>query len=135
LTFLSTELSYFLLSFFVEVGLCSPLTKGKNPSRFRKNKIPFSLRAEFGLSFGMNGQQPTTWRLFRRSSVKIAAPSQLSPNCYKHPMGWMYSPAPITPAFLRLDLLWDPLRADPRFQELCQDKLDKSIAVQKAATR
>jgi TolB-like protein/Tfp pilus assembly protein PilF len=42
---------------------------------------------------------------------------------------------PVTPALLRLDPIWDPLRADPRFQELCQDKLDKSIAVQKAATR
>ena len=29
------------LIFFVGVGLCSPLTKGKNPNRFRKNKIPF----------------------------------------------------------------------------------------------
>ncbi len=47
----------------------------------------------------------------------------------------LYRPMPITPALLRLDPLWDPLRADPRFQELCQDKLDKSIPVQKAATR
>jgi TolB-like protein/predicted Zn-dependent protease len=43
--------------------------------------------------------------------------------------------AHVTPALLRLDPIWDPLRGDPRFKELCQDKLDKSIAVQKAATR
>ena len=36
---------------------------------------------------------------------------------------------PITPALLRLDPLWDPLRADPAFQKLCEDKLDKRIAV------
>ena len=36
--------------------------------------------------------------------------------------GWLYSPAPITPAFLRLDPLWDPLRADPAFQKLCEEK-------------
>ena len=36
---------------------------------------------------------------------------------------------PITPALLRLDPLWDPLRADPAFQKLCEEKLDKSIAV------
>jgi serine/threonine protein kinase/Flp pilus assembly protein TadD len=33
-----------------------------------------------------------------------------------------YGPAPLTPALLRLDPLWDPLRADPAFQELCADK-------------
>src|SRR5438874_9675293 len=36
--------------------------------------------------------------------------------------GWLYSPAPITPALLRLDPLWDPLRADPSFQKLCEEK-------------
>jgi TolB-like protein/Flp pilus assembly protein TadD len=36
--------------------------------------------------------------------------------------GWLYSPAPITPALLRLDPLWDPLRADPAFQRLCEEK-------------
>jgi serine/threonine protein kinase/Tfp pilus assembly protein PilF len=29
---------------------------------------------------------------------------------------------PITPALLRLDPLWDPLRADPTFQKLCEEK-------------
>jgi tetratricopeptide (TPR) repeat protein len=29
---------------------------------------------------------------------------------------------PITPALLRLDPMFDPLRGDPRFQELCKDK-------------
>jgi len=29
---------------------------------------------------------------------------------------------PITPALLRLDPTWDPLRSDPAFQKLCEDK-------------
>jgi TolB-like protein/Flp pilus assembly protein TadD len=36
--------------------------------------------------------------------------------------GWLYTPAPITPALLRLDPLWDPLRGDPAFQKLCEEK-------------
>jgi TolB-like protein/predicted Ser/Thr protein kinase/Tfp pilus assembly protein PilF len=35
--------------------------------------------------------------------------------------GWIH-PAPITPALLRLDPVWDPLRTDPRFQKLCEQK-------------
>jgi hypothetical protein len=33
-----------------------------------------------------------------------------------------YGPTPITPALLRLDPLWDPLRSDTAFQKLCQEK-------------
>jgi serine/threonine-protein kinase len=36
--------------------------------------------------------------------------------------GGFYGPTPVTPALLRLDALWDPLRADPRFQKLCEEK-------------
>jgi tetratricopeptide (TPR) repeat protein len=34
---------------------------------------------------------------------------------------WLYIGA-VTAALLRLDPLWDPLRSDPAFQELCQEK-------------
>jgi serine/threonine protein kinase/Tfp pilus assembly protein PilF len=36
--------------------------------------------------------------------------------------GAMAEITPITPALLRLDPMFDPLRGDPRFQELCKDK-------------
>jgi TolB-like protein/Tfp pilus assembly protein PilF len=35
----------------------------------------------------------------------------------------LYGPSPLTSAFLRLDPLWDSLRTDPAFQELCDEKL------------
>jgi hypothetical protein len=34
----------------------------------------------------------------------------------------IYGAAPVTPALLRLDPFWDPLRADPAFQKLCEEK-------------
>jgi serine/threonine protein kinase/Tfp pilus assembly protein PilF len=34
----------------------------------------------------------------------------------------IYGQAPITPTLLRLDPIWDPLRADPAFQKLCEEK-------------
>ena len=36
--------------------------------------------------------------------------------------GFLYTPTPVTPALLRLDPIWDPLRADPAFQKLCEEK-------------
>jgi TolB-like protein/Flp pilus assembly protein TadD len=42
---------------------------------------------------------------------------------------WFYDHVPITPALLRLDPIWDPLRADPAFQNLSEEKIDKSVAV------
>jgi len=34
----------------------------------------------------------------------------------------LYNVTPVTPALLRLDPIWDPLRRDPAFQKLCQEK-------------
>jgi TolB-like protein/Tfp pilus assembly protein PilF len=43
--------------------------------------------------------------------------------------GSLYDGVPITPALLRLDPIWDPLRSDPAFQKICEEKIEKSIAV------
>jgi TolB-like protein/class 3 adenylate cyclase/Tfp pilus assembly protein PilF len=34
----------------------------------------------------------------------------------------LYFQIPVTPALLRLDPLWDPLRVDPAFQKVCEEK-------------
>jgi len=36
--------------------------------------------------------------------------------------GYIYSPVPVTPALVRLDPVWDPLRTDPAFQRLCEEE-------------
>jgi TolB-like protein/Tfp pilus assembly protein PilF len=53
------------------------------------------------------------------NSPAISAFNQLLQTAYS---SWYYGPAPITPALLRLDPIWDPLRADPAFQKLCEEK-------------
>ena len=52
-------------------------------------------------------------------SLAIATLTRLSQTPYGD---WPYSPTPITAALLRLDPIWDPLRADPVFQKLCEEK-------------
>jgi len=39
--------------------------------------------------------------------------------------GALASPVPLTPALLRLDPMFDPLRNDPRFQKLVEDGVSK----------
>jgi serine/threonine-protein kinase len=38
------------------------------------------------------------------------------------PYAYFFRAGPITPALLRLDPIWDPLRGDPAFQKLCEEK-------------
>lgn len=49
----------------------------------------------------------------------MAALQKLMATAYSGALG---PGAPLTPALLRLDPMFDPLRGDPRFQELCKDR-------------
>ena len=53
------------------------------------------------------------------NSRAISTLTQLLQTPY---FGGYYTLAPITPALLRLDPIWDPLRTDPAFQKLCEEK-------------
>ena len=55
-------------------------------------------------------------------SEKIRAISILTHLLQTPYFSWLYSPTPITPDLLRLDPIWDPLRGDPTFQKLCEEK-------------
>jgi TolB-like protein/Flp pilus assembly protein TadD len=57
--------------------------------------------------------------IFGENTRAISTLTQLLQTPYQ---SWLYEPTPITPALLRLDPLWDPLRSDPAFQKLCEEK-------------
>jgi TolB-like protein len=52
------------------------------------------------------------------NSRAISTLAQLLQTPYSE---WLYG-TPVTPALLKLDPIWDPLRADPAFQKLCEEK-------------
>jgi len=52
------------------------------------------------------------------NSRAISTLTQLLQTPY---ISWLYG-TPVTPALLRLDPFWDPLRTDPAFQKLCEEK-------------
>jgi TolB-like protein/predicted Zn-dependent protease len=57
--------------------------------------------------------------MFGENNRAISTLTRLLQTSYS---SWLYAPTPITPALLRLDPYWDPLRADPAFQKLCEEK-------------
>jgi TolB-like protein/Tfp pilus assembly protein PilF len=57
--------------------------------------------------------------MFGTNSQAISTLTQLLHTPY---FSWFYSQTPVTPALLRLDPLWDPLRSDSAFQKLCEEK-------------
>jgi len=57
--------------------------------------------------------------MFGENSQAISTLAQLLKTPY---FGIFCFLTPVTPALLRLDPLWDPLRADPAFQKLCEEK-------------
>jgi hypothetical protein len=54
------------------------------------------------------------------NSRAIATLTQLLQKPYNN--SFFAPPMVITPALLTLDPRWDPLRADPAFQKLCDEK-------------
>jgi TolB-like protein/class 3 adenylate cyclase/Flp pilus assembly protein TadD len=57
--------------------------------------------------------------IFGENSRAISTLTLLLQTPYEAPY---YGRTPVTPALLRLDPLWDPLRSDPAFQKLCEEK-------------
>ena len=79
--------------------------------------LPRAKDAVYGPGFEENLALIQT--IFGENSRAISTLTQLLQTPYD---SWLYDPAPITPALLRLDPIWDPLRADPAFQKLCEEK-------------
>jgi hypothetical protein len=57
--------------------------------------------------------------MFGENSRAILVITQLLQTPYT---SWFYQTPGVVPALLRLDPAWDPLRGDPAFQKLCEEK-------------
>ena len=61
--------------------------------------------------------------IFGKNDRAISTLTQLLQTPYAYFIGGaIVRGTPVTPALLRLDPLWDPLRSDPAFQKLCEEK-------------
>ena len=68
---------------------------------------------------------PTSIEILARVSAKMGEPDRAIAALQKLlsiPYKGAFGEAPLTPALLRLDPMFDPLRNDPRFQKLCEEK-------------
>jgi len=68
---------------------------------------------------------PYTIEILARVAARIGDPDRAIAtlqNLLTIPSAGALSAAPLTPALLRLDPMFDPLRNDPRFQKLCEEK-------------
>ena len=71
---------------------------------------------------------PTSIEILARVSAKMGEPDRAIAALQKLlsiPYAGPFGEAPLTPALLRLDPMFDPLRNDPRFQKLCASPAPK----------
>ena len=93
---------------------------GEKDSAFREAERALLLSAKdrvYGPGFEEN--LALIQAMFGANSQAISTLTRLLKTPYS---SWFYSRTPVTPALLRLDPLWDPLRSDPAFQKLCEEK-------------
>jgi TolB-like protein/regulator of sirC expression with transglutaminase-like and TPR domain len=97
---------------------------GEKDSALKLAERAIILNSRAGIEFvsGAPGyEESLAWiqAMFGENSRAISALTHLLQTPY---IGKFYEPSPVTRAVLRLDPMWDRLRADPAFQKLCEEK-------------
>ena len=81
-------------------------------------------KAEQALALRPESQDVLSAGDYEEARARIAArigETDRAIGILRHLLTLSYGQPPITPALLRLDPTWDPLRNDPRFQRLCEN--------------
>ena len=97
---------------------------GEKDSALKLAESAIMLNSRAGIEFvsaGPGYEEALAWiqAMFGENSRAISALTHLLQTPY---IGKFYEPSPVTRSVLRLDPMWDPLRADPAFQKLCEEK-------------
>src|SRR5262249_9070019 len=97
---------------------------GEKESALKLAERAIMLNSRAGAEWVVSGpmyQENLAWiqAIFGENSRAISTLTHLLQTPYT---GYFYVPAPVTRALLRLDPMWDPLRGDPAFQKLCEEK-------------
>jgi tetratricopeptide (TPR) repeat protein len=82
-------------------------------------------KAEQALALRPESQDVLVARDYQEIRARIAVrtgETDRAIEILRHLLTVPYGEPPITPALLRLDPAWDPLRGDPRFQKLCEEQ-------------
>jgi serine/threonine protein kinase/cytochrome c-type biogenesis protein CcmH/NrfG len=109
-------------TFPVILSICYAVIGDKNSALKAAERAVMLVPSDKDRLIGPGFEERLAWiqTMCGESSRAIATLARLLQTPYQSALH--LESAPVTPALLRIDPLWDPLRRDPAFQKLCEEK-------------